>query len=213
LPKVKTGPGLGWRAASTADSPNTNKRRAPSKAPRLSRAKATVAERAALKDAVPKTPEPEKPLTESQISKIQARNSTSAMFLGGTRKSWQEPIEQYPPKVTIEIPDDEAEAAGGDEAIDEEASQVPRGAVADQDASDALDEAFLAEFSAEFERQDRVAALGVLDERSDADGEEEEEEDENDDVMGGDGESRHNDRVIAVVAAAAAAESEESEAE
>jgi hypothetical protein len=117
------------------------------------------------------------------------------MFIGGSRKSWQEPIESYSPKIIIEIPDDEAAV--------QEASHVPQGAVADQDASDALDEAFTAEFNAEFDRQDRAAALGVLDEE----GEDEAE-------MGGDDGSHHGDRIVAVAAAAAVAEeSEESEEE
>lgn len=195
LPRAKTGRGLAGRAATNADSP-TSKKRAPSQKPRLSRAKAAVAERAALRDSVTKTPEPERPLTETQINRVHARNNTSAIFLGGPRKSWQQPVESYPPKVIIEIPDDEAAA--------QEASEVPQGAVADQDASDALDEAFLAQFNAEFDRQDRAAALEVLEEEG-----EEDEEDKNDDEMGGDDESRHSDRVIAVAAAAAAADESE----
>jgi hypothetical protein len=206
--KFKTGRGLGCRAATNAESSPTKKKRTPQKPPSLSRAKAAVTERAALKAAGSKTSEPETPLTESQMNQVHISNNTSAMFLGGPRKSWQEPIASYPPKVIIEIPDDEATV---EEAEDEEASQVPQGAVADQDASNALDEALLAEFNAEFDRQDRAAALGVLDEHSDADGVGA--EDENDE-MSGDDESRRSNRVIAVAAAQAAAEeSEESEEE
>ena len=208
-PKVKTGRGQGWRATSNAESSPTKKKRAPQKSPRLSRAKAAVAERAALKKAVAKILEPEKPLTESQMNQVHTTNNTSAMFLGGPRKSWQEPIRELPPRVVIEIPDDGAVV---EEAEDKEASQVPQSAVADQDASDALDKALIAEFNAEFDRQGRAAALGILDERSDADWVDA--EDENDDEMGGDDESRHGDRVTAVAAAPAAAEeSEESEEE
>ena len=194
LPKAKKGRGLAWRAAINADPSSTKKRRASSKAPTLSGVKAAIDKRAALT----KTPEPERPLTKSQINLVHTRNNTSAMFLGGLRKSWQEPIESYPPKVIIGIFDGEAAV--------QDASEVPQGAVADQDASDALDEAFLAEFNAEFDRQDRTAALGVL--------EEVEGENEKEAEMGGDDESRHSDRVIAVAATAVVAEeSEESEEE
>jgi hypothetical protein len=198
-PKAKKVRGPAWRVAINADSSLAKKRRVPSKTPTLSKVKTAVDKKAALKDLLTKTREPERPLTESQINQIHTRNNTSAMFLGGPRKSWQEPIESYPPKVIIEIFDDEAAV--------QDASEVPQGAVADQDASDALDEAFLAEFNAEFDRQDRAAALGVLDEEGEGENEKEAE-------MSGDDESRRGDRVIALAATAAVAEeSEESEEE
>ena len=199
LPRAKTGRGLAGRAATNAESP-TNKKQRHHPRRRGYQELRQLSPRAALSDSVTKTPEPERPLTQSQINQIHTRNSTSAIFIGGSRKSWQEPIESYSPKIIIEIPDDEAAV--------QEASHVPQGAVADQDASDALDEAFAAEFNAEFDRLDRAAALGVLDEEGGG------EEDKNDDEMGGDDGSRHGDKVIAVAAAAAVAEeSEESEEE
>lgn len=145
--KVQNGPGRGC-----AGKPPTSKPpRAPSTRQRPSRSNAAKAERAALKEGGAKTPV----LTESQISKVRTRNNTSAIFLGKTTKSWEEPVESYPHKIMIEIPDDDVEVQEEEEEMEGESELV-----------DLEDYELTAALNAEFDRQDCVAAFEAAAEES-----------------------------------------------